>query len=523
MAAISLLEIRSALGATGGHFVYVLDDPYIHMAMARNIARHGAWGVTPFEFSNSSSSPLWLMMITAWYIIGGVSEMAPLVLNLLFGALLLLLCHGVLRRFLGRSVTVALVLLAIIVLTPLVPVAMTGLEHLLHATVALAFLYLASDIIAGADGGSRISLPEIALLAMAPILTAARYEGMFLIASAALLLFFRRKRLYAVLLVVAGLLPVIAYGLFSTSHGWEFLPNSLLLKGNVPHATLTGIAKLVGLQALKAFALSPHLLVLTVAGLAILYLRYARIGNLRDTVSTMLLVTLFTTVLHLQFARTGWFYRYEAYLMVMWMVAIGAALPDLGRALMPVLGRGRLSMVLAAAIPVLGMAPLVERSVRAYAEAPRASGNIYEQQYQMGLFLRKFFEGRGVAANDIGAINFLADIRCLDLWGLGSIDVARAKMRGSYGTAEIEQLARRKKIDIAVVYDEWYAEYGGLPRSWSKVGEWTISDNVIAGGTTVSFYAVDPAQASYLAEALKQFSDKLPRRVLQRGSYLQLK
>jgi hypothetical protein len=37
------------LRQTNGHFVYSLDDPYIHLAVAKNLARHGVWGVAPMS------------------------------------------------------------------------------------------------------------------------------------------------------------------------------------------------------------------------------------------------------------------------------------------------------------------------------------------------------------------------------------------------------------------------------------------------------------------------------------------
>ncbi len=48
-----------SLAHNQGHLVYDVDDPYIHMAIARHFAESGVWGVTRYEFSSSSSSILW--------------------------------------------------------------------------------------------------------------------------------------------------------------------------------------------------------------------------------------------------------------------------------------------------------------------------------------------------------------------------------------------------------------------------------------------------------------------------------
>ena len=46
-----------------GHFIYQNDDIYIHMAIAKNVANHGVWGVTQHEFTSSSSSILYTLIL----------------------------------------------------------------------------------------------------------------------------------------------------------------------------------------------------------------------------------------------------------------------------------------------------------------------------------------------------------------------------------------------------------------------------------------------------------------------------
>jgi len=164
--------------------------------------------------------------------------------------------------------------------------------------------------------------------------------------------------------------------------------------------------------------------------------------------------------------------------------------------------------------------PLAGRGFQCLVRTPQATTNIYEQQYQMGLFLSKFYEGEGVAANDIGAINYVADIKLLDLAGLGSLEVAEAIRGRCYDTRQIYELSETKRVKIAIVYEHRFEEYGGMPSQWIKIGEWKISDNVVCGSDTVSFYAVDPKAEDKLIENLRSFSHQLPVDVEETGKYM---
>ena len=74
---------------------------------------------------------------------------------------------------------------------------------------------------------------------------------------------------------------------------------------------------------------------------------------------------------------------------------------------------------------------------------------------------------------------------------------------------------------MAILYEEWFEPLGGLPRSWVKVGTWTIHDNVIAARPTVAFYATSEAGIAHVADTLRAFSPRLPPRVDQAGMYMQ--
>jgi len=169
----------------------------------------------------------------------------------------------------------------------------------------------------------------------------------------------------------------------------------------------------------------------------------------------------------------------------------------------------------------LGILPLQNRCKVSNVLIPWACRNIYEQQYQMGLFLKNFYPEASIAANDIGAVSFLGDVHLLDLVGLASIDVLKSKTEGSYTTQQINQLSKRRDVALAIVYDTWFRleDLEGVPSEWIKVGDWKISDNVVCGGNVVSFYAVKASEKERLIYNLRLFSYMLPPTVGQFGLY----
>ncbi len=510
-----------SVGGNDGHLVYTLDDPYIHMAMAKNFAQHGVWGVGKEGFTSSSSSPLWTLLLSLTYILFGINELSPFILNLVFGTLLLVAAHLLLGRHGARPAVIFTVLLSIIFFTPLPSLVFSGQEHTLHTLIAMLFVYFSAENLSSEQAfprGGRL------LYALAPLVTAVRYEGLFLIAVVCALFVLRRRLKESLLVGGAGILPVLGYGLISIWKGWYFLPNSVLLKGNMPDlSSFHGILNALGYSAYRQMASNFVILSLILAALIVFFLKYDRQKGSRDEATVMISIFAGTALLHMQFAAGTlpgifhmYFDRYIAYLVALGIFVIALAIDRYSPDRSPLKTDIRMlpKLVALALIILIVMPPFARRAVMALAKTPQASTNIFEQQYQMGLFLREFYPGKAVAARDIGAINYLADIDCLDIWGLTSMEVARAKRGEYYSPHTVHEIAKAMDVKIGIVYDEWF-----IPPSWINVGEWTISNNVACGDDRVVFYAVDPLEMDRLADNLRAFSSRLPKGVAQSGRY----
>ena len=117
--------------------------------------------------------------------------------------------------------------------------------------------------------------------------------------------------------------PLVLFGWYSVHKGWEMLPNSVLLKGNTTLVrTPWGVLRYVT-KGLRLLAANTHMVLLTAGLSAALVIEWRRRRTFWNREILLFVMILGAIALQVQFASLGWFYRYEAYLMVLALVALG--------------------------------------------------------------------------------------------------------------------------------------------------------------------------------------------------------
>lgn len=501
--------LLAALENTNGHFGYPIDDTYIHMAIGKHFATDGFWGVSQFGFSSSTSSPLWTFLISVTYMLFGVNALSPFLLAFAAGNLTLVFSHSILGKRLN-SLHQTLFLITTVLLTPLAMQTLAGMEHVLHALLTILLLFNAAEFLRNYHANKIMRL-----CLLAGLITITRYEGLFLVFSICSILLLQKRILSSLLIGATGIFPIIAYGILSASKGWFFLPNSVLLKGNSPQLSPDGLFTFFE-RLFTNVLLAPHIFILILAVVWI-YIRAKGSYPLLEKEKFTVTLLVMTAYLHMQFASVGWFYRYDAYLVLSGtLIAAVVSSPVLENFRLPD-KRSLLRNVIMISSGILLAMPLTVRAGLAHGQYPTAVKNIHDQQYQMGLLLKKHYDGAVIAANDIGAINYLADVKMLDLYGLSNLEVIKAKRNGSYNAEAIHELATRNNAEIIVIYDSWFPD--NRPPAWIEVGQWQITNNIACADDTVTFYVTQDKFKSDAIANLQDFGKNLPDDVRQYGLY----
>jgi hypothetical protein len=480
------------LKKTGGHFCYPLDDTFIHMAVSKNLALYGNWGITPTGFVSTSSSPLFTVLLTLFFKLFSVNIFMPFVISCIGSLLLLLGMHKELNNYTSLSVTNKITcIITSIVCGTLPAMSLLGMEHSLQMAFTLFFVHSIASLLS--DTKKNKLWPAVI---WAMLMTATRYENVFFIIAAFALLAWQKNIKTAIIIAIAGALPLLLFGVYSKLQGGYFIPNSVLIKGNQNFKYfLNG-----GTSLLQATTSISGIIVIA---MIIAFRRWQAKKYDRDFwILGMLIIA---GLLHSALASFGWFYRYEAYLILLgcfhlskmaliWLQQNGPE--GLKKQLIP----AAMIAVIVYSLPVRGL--------NSFRNATRAIYNIYEQQYQMGLFLRQYYKGQTVAANDIGAITYMADLNTIDMWGLGNNQVAQARKNMYWNNAFLQKVVADNHTRISVMYDSWFDK--DLTKNWVKVATWELPYNYICGDIKVSFYGITENEAALLKNNLTSFATQLP-------------
>ncbi len=487
------LQVATILHRNGGHLTYSLDDPYIHLAMSENLAQ-GHYGIHPDEHSSPSSSILWPFLLASGAGLP-VHEALPLLLNLAA----LLVTVQLLSRLMHRcrlyrvpgGEAFAAGLLSILVLSlNLTGLVLTGMEHSLQVALALAVVL---GMIA-VDRGRRTPLYLLGAIVAGPLV---RYESAAL-SFAAILLLLLRGRWRAAAVAAAGCLALAGlFSLFLVSLGLEPLPGPVL-----ENIEVTGGPGPPELTAHVWVRLKSTLSVLPARILTILtgVLVAVAVASRRHH-ATLLLCGAVATLLHLCFGSFGGFARYEIYILTS---AVAFLIYGLRRPLRRmVTARGPAAGLLAAGAVLVPA--FSSYAVIAYL-TPQAAHNIHQQHDQMHRFAADHYR-RPVAVNDLGRVSYRNPSYVLDLWGLSSAEVRRARL--DLDPAWPDAFVQRDGIELAMIYDFWFE--GRIPATWRRIARLELhGKRITPSSATVSFYLTRPGPAGEILDQLRRFSTNLP-------------
>jgi hypothetical protein len=539
-----VLGVVLALGLreAGGHLVYVLDDPAIHQSVATNLVDHGTWGVVPGHVESASSSPLWTVVLAAYLALPLPASAGPLLLNAAAAIAVIAILGGnqaVLRPARRRLADGAAVTLLVTVVLFLPGLTLVGMEHILHMATVLGAVVLFHRYELGELRRWPRWLPFL-LLALA---TFVRLETVFVGLAVAVALLaravpgwrpggaapVRRQLVRSALVGAAAAVPLVVVGVANRLGGQGWLPNSVLAKSRATDPTRSAFR-----LAIDRFTTDPLVGALTVMLLVALVLVWRRPWRFAFPA----MVAIVTVVGHAAFARIGWYERYQAYLLVLIVYAglqlmgelaalarerepgpAGAAAAAGGGAAASVPGGGAVGRGIRrptiGLLVVMALLPFCGTKLALTVDVPLGMADTYEQRYQAGRFLARYYDGEPVATGELGYVSVMHRGPITDLFGLGDYEVLEARLDdGRPSPSYWSGLAQRRGFEVAAVYPSTLGF--DTPDEWILAGWWTLPRRTVSAfEPRFEFWATTPEALYRLQDNLRAFEAELPEGVEQ--------
>ena len=504
---ICLMYILIMLSTTENSFTYILDDAYIHLAIAKNFALHGVWGVTKYAFSSSSSSPIFTFIVSTLISIFGNHAIIPLILNITAACLLIVVLNKYYSYYFNQSRHIVIACLFTLFFAVLHVQIVSGMEHVLQVLVIAVNIYCFQKWV---KDNFKNGLHTYWFYFTIFLLGLIRFESMFYFAALAFVFLLIKKFKNAVLVLIIGFIPILFFGYFNYPRSGYFFPNSVVVKG-----TLLDLSGNVFSQALEII-LRKLILNITFYKIGIFPLLIGVIFMYRDYRSKlsfqnivlknfMFLVWGLVLILHCLFGEVKSIFRYEAYLLVAFAMIL---IPRLVFFFTKPLLTFKTEKIIGIFI-LANVALLIYKFGYGHTLITNGSANIHEQQVESARFLHTYYNDSKVVANDIGAITYFTDIHLLDFMGLGSMEMVKFKIEKKFFDDEVEDFltkyTRNNNYQLAIAYEEWLD--GHTPKNWKKVAVLETSGScAVLGEDHLYIYSINPKIHNVLKEQVRNFN-----------------
>jgi arabinofuranosyltransferase len=461
--AVLLLRERLIAGAAG----FPLDDSWIHLHFARNLAEGAGFAYNPGVPVAGSTAPLWTLLLAAGALVAGASVVMAKTLGVAAATATALLLRRTARAW-GASPAAALV--AAIALSwsgPFAWGALSGMEVTLAALlVTAALLALARGrltLAALAGGLATLARPEAVVLL--PFLVLARRptpRGLALFATA----------------VVLVVLPFVAFCWATTGSP---LPSTAAAKveggllgrliGLREPARVTWLERPLafGLDWLTWLTRTHPLLPLALPAIAVVWRRHRALG----IAGLVLLAHPLAMAVLAPYRGPGFQEgRYSIHLLPVAFLLLAAASTKPGTL-------SSAARVLYLAVALVALAPAADR----YAWAVQ---NINAMQVHIGRWADAHLpRAATLAVNDIGAIAYFSRRPVLDLMGLVTPEIRPYRREGEAG---VVRFIAERCPDFVIIFPTWFPELAARRDLLIPLYRVRLERNEVSGGPEMVVY-----------------------------------
>jgi len=478
-------------GRTAAGPGFPLDDAWIHLRIARNIADGHGFSFNPGVPTAGATAPLWSLLLALPAAMGAPPVAGAQAMGMLWGAIAALAAAALAWACTKSTLGAWGAGLAVALSPRLTWGAVSGMEVTLYA--ALVPIALCSYLRDWPRGGHGWAL-------WAALAGTARPEAFVLwpllfahqVATGVSGSPSRWRHLRALAMALAVVVP---YAVINWRGGGTVLPSTFFAK-SYGAGLLNGLLEQNGREVLTSVSTAPlstlNTLLLFCQGQSAIFFMAWLAGMLallglafRGVVSSRAAAVVALLFLAAPLAtgavapvppllvHDG---RYVAHLVVLFFV--------IGSCGFAALNRVTSVRWVVPALVAVALLRLLSQNVKAVDHYMAMTGNIQAMHVTAGHWFEAHTrEDARIATNDIGAIGFVSDRFIIDTEGLVTPAIVPFKRQHRL-LAYLEQA----KPDLLAIFPEWYPELSGRPDLFTEVHRVTVARRVVSGGKTLVIF-----------------------------------